>query len=89
MTVRRCAQLCVPDGSSVAAAVASAGAIVGLPPGMEPGLDETHFQPGTSVVWGNASHAATVEVDPELGTFKILRYVVVHELRPCAEPPHR
>ncbi len=79
MTVRRCAQLCVPDGSSVAAAVASAGAIVGLPPGMEPGLDETHFQPGTSVVWGNASHAATVEVDPELGTFKILRYVVVHD----------
>ena len=79
MTVKRCAQLCVPDGSSVAAAVASAGAIVGLPPGMEPGLDETHFQPGTSVVWGNASHAATVEVDPELGTFKILRYVVVHD----------
>ena len=79
MTLKRCAQLCVPDGSSVAAAVASAGAIVGLPPGMEPGLDETHFQPGTSVVWGNASHAATVEVDPELGTFKILRYVVVHD----------
>lgn len=79
MTVKRCAQLCVPDGSSVAAAVASAGAIVGLPPGMEPGLDETHFQPGTSVVWSNASHAATVEVDPELGTFKILRYVVVHD----------
>ena len=79
MTLKRCARMCVPDGSSVAAAVASAGAIVGLPPGMEPGLDETHFQPGTSVVWGNASHAATVEVDPELGTFKILRYVVVHD----------
>ena len=79
MTVKRCAELCVPDGSSVAAAVASAGAIISLPPGMEPGLDETHFQPGTSVVWGNASHAATVEVDPELGTFKILRYVVVHD----------
>ena len=79
MTVKRCAELCVPDGSSVAAAVASASAIISLPPGMEPGLDETHFQPGTSVVWGNASHAATVEVDPELGTFKILRYVVVHD----------
>ena len=79
MTIKRCAELCVPDGSSVAAAVASAGAIISLPPGMEPGLDETHFQPGTSVVWGNASHAATVEVDPELGTFKILRYVVVHD----------
>ena len=79
MTIKRCVQLCVPDGSSVAAAVASAGAIVGLPPGMEPGLDETHFQPGTSVVWGNASHAATVEVDPKLGTFNILRYVVVHD----------
>ena len=31
------------------------------------------------MVWGNASHAAIVEVDPELGTFKILRYVVVHD----------
>ena len=79
LTLARCAQLCVPDGSSVAAAVASAGAIVGLPGDMEPGLDETSFQPGTSVVWGNATHVATVEVDPALGTFKILRYVVVHD----------
>ena len=79
ITIEQCARLCVPDGSSVAAAVASGGAILNLPPSMEPGLDETSFYGAKSVVWGNASHAAIVEVDPDLGTFEIRRYVVVHD----------
>jgi CO/xanthine dehydrogenase Mo-binding subunit len=79
ISLERCAQLGVPDGSSVAGATATAGAILGLPPDMSPGIDETGHFVAKSVVWGNASHAAIVEVDPELGTFKILRYVVVHD----------
>ena len=86
ITIDRCAQLCVPDGSSVAAAVASAGAIVSLPLGMEPSLDETSFQAGTSVVWGHACHIATVEVDPELGIIKILNYVIAHDCGKVINP---
>jgi carbon-monoxide dehydrogenase large subunit len=79
VSLERCARLCVPDGSSVGSAVASGGAILNLPDEIEPGLDETSFFGAKSVVWGNASHAAIVEVDPELGTFEIQRYVVVHD----------
>ena len=79
MTIDRCARLCVPDSSSMAAATASGGAILNLPDSLEPGLDETSFYSAKTVVWGNASHAAIVEVDPELGTFEIRRYVVVHD----------
>lgn len=79
MTIDHCAQLCVPDSSSVAAATASGSAILNLPLALEPGLDETSFYDAPSVVWGNASHAAIVEVDPDLGTFEIQRYVVVHD----------
>ena len=66
-------------GFTVNLPAGSAGAIVSLPPGMEPSLDETSFQAGTSVVWGHACHISTVEVDPKLGVFKILRYVVAHD----------
>ncbi|MDG2406461.1 MAG: xanthine dehydrogenase family protein molybdopterin-binding subunit [Paracoccaceae bacterium] len=77
--IQRCVGLLVPDGSSVASAVATGGAILSLPDEIEHGLDETSFFKAKAVVWGNASHAAIVEVDPELGSFDILRYVVVHD----------
>lgn len=47
--------------------------------GIEPGLDETSYFEAARVVWGNAAHAAVVEVDPEIGSVGILRYVVVHD----------
>ena len=86
ITIAQCARLCVPDGSSVAAATASGSAILNLPDSLEPGLDETSFFSAKSVVWGNASHAAIVEVDPDLGTFEILRYVVAHDVGRMLNP---
>jgi carbon-monoxide dehydrogenase large subunit len=86
ITLAQCARLCVPDGSSVAAATASGSAILNLPDSLEPGLDETSFFSAKSVVWGNASHAAIVEVDPDLGTFEILRYVVAHDVGRMLNP---
>ncbi len=64
-----------------------------LPKGMESGLESTYFyeppniqnspdKDGKINVSGtttNATHAALVEVDPETGLIKVLKYVVVHD----------
>ncbi len=48
-----------------------------LPPGMEPGLEaNARYAPPAPFTWSNASHVCTVEVDPETGIVKILRYIV-------------
>ena len=50
-----------------------------LPGGIEPGLEAVaNFQPDT-VTYANGTHAVEVEVDPETGGVRILRYVVVHD----------
>jgi carbon-monoxide dehydrogenase large subunit len=56
-----------------------------LPPGIEPGLEQTsYFEPkDVSNMTGSCLHAAIVEVDPETGEFKVLRYVVVDD---CGKP---
>lgn len=56
-----------------------------LPPGIEPGLEQTsYFEPSeVSNMTGSSLHASIVEVDPESGEFKILRYVVVDD---CGKP---
>ena len=48
-------------------------------PGMEPGLDATSFfePPGCNFPFG--THIAVVEIDPETGVVKILRYVAVDD----------
>ena len=50
-----------------------------LPLGREPGLDETAVFEMPTTSWGNAVHAAFVEVDVETGRVRILRYVVLHD----------
>ena len=54
--------------------------------GRAPGLDETaiHEMPTTS--WGNAAHAAIVEVDIETGAIKILRYITLHDCGKMLNP---
>jgi carbon-monoxide dehydrogenase large subunit len=51
-----------------------------LPPGMEAGLEHTsHFEAQAAGMHSCNVHAATVEVFPDTGAFKILRYVAVDD----------
>jgi carbon-monoxide dehydrogenase large subunit len=50
-----------------------------FPEGLEPGLEATHYFHPTANTYANGVHVATVEVDVETGTVKVLRYVVVHD----------
>jgi carbon-monoxide dehydrogenase large subunit len=65
LTLIECAKLATPELS--------------LPVGREPGLDETACFEIPTTSWGNAVHAAVVEVDVQTGAVKILRYVVLHD----------
>ncbi|HLK42030.1 MAG TPA: molybdopterin cofactor-binding domain-containing protein [Thermoleophilia bacterium] len=47
-----------------------------LPPGTEPGLEVVSRFKAPPVMYSNACHACTVEVDPATGRVQILRYVV-------------
>jgi carbon-monoxide dehydrogenase large subunit len=48
-----------------------------LPPGMEPGLEVVHrYKSDLPFVYSNACHVCTVEIDPDIGTIRLLRYVV-------------
>jgi carbon-monoxide dehydrogenase large subunit len=58
----------------------------GRPEGVEPGLEDTfHFEPQT-VTWSNATHAAIVEVDIEVGRVKIEKYVIAHDCGNVVNP---
>lgn len=52
---------------------------VSLPDGISAGLEaEVNFKP-ENVTYANGAHGCEVEVDPETGGVKILRYVVIHD----------
>jgi carbon-monoxide dehydrogenase large subunit len=51
-----------------------------LPPGMEPGLDFISFyEPDAPTTCSYATHLALVEVDPETGSVRLLRYFIVDD----------
>jgi CO/xanthine dehydrogenase Mo-binding subunit len=50
-----------------------------LPEGTKPGLVAVEYYSPTSGVFGFGFHAAVVEVDPETGEVRVLRYVVHHD----------
>lgn len=56
-----------------------------IPPGLrisddlQPGLEATYSFDSTILNYAYGTHAAVVEVDPELGTVRILRYVIAHD----------
>ncbi len=58
---------------------ASAGGDRPLPEGSKPGLAAIEYYSPTSGVFGFGFHAAVVEVDPDTGVVRILRYVVHHD----------
>lgn len=64
---------------SIADCVKLASPEVALRKGKTPGVDEVGYFDVPTTGWGNAVHAASVEVDPETGGIRILRYVVLHD----------
>jgi carbon-monoxide dehydrogenase large subunit len=59
--------------------LAYAGGDRPLPDGSKPGLAAIEYYSPTSGVFGFGFHAAVVEVDPETGVVKVLRYIAHHD----------
>ncbi len=62
-----------------AEAVSAAYVAKTLPPGMEPGLEATYFFEPSNFTFPFGAHVAVVEVDPETGEVRLLRYVAVDD----------
>lgn len=56
------------------------------PEGFDPVLEETYYYEPPTVTWAYATHAALVELDPAIGTLKILKYVVAHDCGTIVNP---
>lgn len=57
-----------------------------LPSGMGPGLEATAYVPVPQSTYSSGAHAAVVEVDPETGAVRILRYVAVDDCGTIINP---
>jgi carbon-monoxide dehydrogenase large subunit len=63
-----------------------ARAAVPGPPGMEPGLYAAHFFEAPKMTYPYGTHVAVVEVDPETGGVKILRYAIAYDIGRAVNP---
>jgi CO/xanthine dehydrogenase Mo-binding subunit len=50
-----------------------------MPSGLDPGLEASAYVPVSQSTYSSGAHAAVVEVDPETGAVRILRYVAVDD----------
>ena len=57
-----------------------------LPGGMDPGLEASGYVHVLQSTYSNGAHAAVVEVDPETGAVRILRYVAVDDCGTMINP---
>jgi carbon-monoxide dehydrogenase large subunit len=58
-----------------------------LPPGMSPVLDATaRYVAKAPILWSNATHACTCEVDLATGKVTLLRYIVSEDVGPMINP---
>lgn len=57
-----------------------------LPAGLEPGLEATSFYDPSNFVFPFGTHLAVVEVDPETGHVKIVRYLAVDDVGRVINP---
>ena len=57
-----------------------------IPEGLEPGLEETSFYDPSNFCFPFGAHACVVEVDPDTGHVKILRYVAVDDVGNVINP---
>jgi len=74
------------QGKSFAEVALMANVAWNMPAGVEPGLEASAFFDPTNFVYPFGSHVCTVEVDPETGEVKILRYIAVDDCGPHINP---
>src|SRR5205085_10042787 len=79
----RFAERSSPDKGMTLAEVAGAAYLNNVPEGMEPGLETTSFYDPENFVFPFGAHACVVDVDPETGKAKVVRYVAVDD---CGNP---
>ncbi len=72
-----------PDKGMTLAEVAGAAYLNLVPEGMEPGLEEVTFYDPENFVFPFGAHACVVEVDPDTGKVRVVRYVAVDD---CGKP---
>ncbi|HEU4648002.1 MAG TPA: molybdopterin cofactor-binding domain-containing protein [Gemmatimonadales bacterium] len=76
-----------PDQAKAFAEVAlMANVAWNMPPGVEPGLEASAFFDPSNFVYPFGTHICTVEVNPETGEAKILRYIAVDDCGPRINP---
>ncbi|MER3443640.1 MAG: carbon monoxide dehydrogenase [Meiothermus sp.] len=56
------------------------------PKDLEPGLEATHFYDPSNFVYPFGTHVAVVELDPDTGKVKLLRYLSVDDCGPVINP---
>jgi aerobic carbon-monoxide dehydrogenase large subunit len=72
-----------PDKGMTLTDIAGLAYIGDVPEGMEPGLEETMFNDPENFVFPFGAHACVVDVDPETGKVRVVRYVAVDD---CGNP---
>ena len=75
-----------PDKGMTLAEVAGAAYLNNVPTGMEPGLEATTFWEPENFVFPFGAHACIVDVDPETGKTKVVRYVAVDDCGNAIHP---
>ncbi|HEX3690711.1 MAG TPA: xanthine dehydrogenase family protein molybdopterin-binding subunit [Solirubrobacteraceae bacterium] len=75
-----------PDKGMALADVAGVAYIGAVPEGMEPGLEETTFYDPENFVFPFGAHACVVDVDPDTGKVKVVRYVAVDDCGRAINP---
>ena len=75
-----------PDKGMTLAEVAGAAYLNMVPEGMDPGLEETTFHDPENFVFPFGAHACVVDVDPETGKTKVVRYVAVDDCGNAINP---
>ncbi len=75
-----------PDKGMTLAEVAGAAYLNLVPDGMEPGLEETGFYDPENFVFPFGAHACIVDLDPETGKVRVLRYVAVDDCGKAINP---